>query len=207
MSLLSWILGGREAVPERQLHQLYAQMLGGLAGCTPEEADQMVSEAIAACKKQGKAQGKYDLPEDYGDRIVEAARIGEPKSRRIVERARQEGASDDDIKEWWNLPDLSRRMVIWSENIFRMSVFRHARSVDGLSAEQAAARVHKMYPSYRNPGDTTKLSGENRPLPHELRGRVDAYKQHHGAAYIAQQVDGFLSYNAFVRHAIREGII
>src|SRR5205807_3301252 len=131
------------------------------------------------------AEGTADLPETFGDRLVEAAHIGEPKSQRIVQKARREGATDDDIREWWNLPDVSRRMVIWSENLFRYSVFLHATHEDGLSAEDAAARVHRMFPIYGDPEDTSKLSGENRPIPHELRGRVDSYKQAQGAQHIA----------------------
>lgn len=192
---------------QRELQEIYTQMLCRVAGYTPTQADQTVSEAIATCKKQGKAEGTSDLPEDFGNRLIEAARMGEPKSKRIVEKARREGATDDDIKEWWNLPDLSRRMVLWSENTFRYSVFLHAMNDDGLSAEKAAARVHKMFPIYGDPEETSTLSGENRPLPHELRGRVDAYKQLYGAEYIAEQVKKYHSHNAFVRHAVQKGII
>lgn len=207
MSLFSRIFGSREPVIERELHDMYAQMLCTVAGYTPTQANQVVSEAIAACKREGKSEGTADLPGDFGDRMIDAARMGEPKSKRIVEMARREGCTDDDIKEWWNLPNLSGRMVLWSENLFRNSVFLHAIHDDGLSAEDAVARVHKMFPIYGDPEDTSKLSGKNRPLPHELRGRVDRYKQNLGAELITEQVNEFPSYNAFVRHAIRQGTL
>ena len=167
----------------------------------------MVSEAIAKCKQESEAEGSAHLSQDFGDHIIAAARMGEPLAERIVERARREGATDEDIKEWWNLPDLCRRMVIWSENTFRLSVFLHAKNDDGLSAEDAAARVRKMFPIYGDPEDTSILSGDNRQIPHELRGRIDSYKQVHGAEYIADKVKNYLSYNAFVRHAIQTGMI
>lgn len=207
MSLFSRLFRGRQSAIERELHEMYVQMLCMVAGYSPADAEQAVSEAIAMCKQQGAAEGTADLPEDFGDRMIDAARMGEPKSQRIVEKARREGATDDDIKEWWNLPDLSRRMVLWSENIFRYSVFLHAKNDDGLSADDAPARVHKTFPIYGDPQDTSKLSGDNRPLPHELRGRIDSYKQVHDAEYIADQVKNFSSYNAFVRHAIQNGLI
>ena len=207
MSLFSRLFGGRQSAIERELHNMYAQMLCMVPGYSPLDAEQAVSEAITMCKQQGAAEGTADLPEDFGDRLIEAARMGEPKSQRIVDKARRAGATDDDIKECWNLPDLSRRMVLWSENTFRYSVFLHAKNDEGLSAEDAAARVHKMFPIYGDPDDTSKLSGENRPLPHELRGRVDSYTQVHGAEHIADQVKNFSSYNAFVRHAIETGSI
>lgn len=207
MSLFSRLFGGQNTAIERELHELYTRMLESRLGWTPSEATRAVSGAIAACKREGKAEGTADLPEDFGDVLIVAAGSGEPKSKRIVDKARREGATDDDIREWWNLPDIARRMVLWSENIFRLAVFTHGKEEDGLSPEQAAARVHKMYPIYGDPEDTSKLTGENRPLSHELRGRVDSYQQVHGAEYIAEQVKRFSSYNAFVRHAIRQGMI
>lgn len=207
MSLFSWPFGRQQSAIERELSDIYVSMLCTVAGSSPTDAEQTVSDAIAMCKQQGAAEGTANLPGDFGDRIIEAAREGEPKSKRIVEKARAEGATDDDIREWWNLPDLSRRMVLWSEDTWRYCAFSHALEKDGLSAEDAAARVHKMFPIYGDPEDSSKLSGEDRPLPHELRSRVDSYKQGNGAASIAHQVESFSSYNAFVRFAVKRGLL
>lgn len=207
MSFFSRLFGGQQSAIERELHDTYVRMLCMVAGFSPSDAQQTVSEAIAMCKQQGVAEGTADLPEDFGDRIIQAARMGESKSKRIVDKARRDGATDNDIKEWWNLPDLSRRLVIWSEDTFRYSVFLHAQNDDALSAEDAAACVHKMFPIYGDPEDTSKLSGDNRPIPHELRGRVDSYKKDHGAESVAHQVESFSSYNAFVRNAVKNGLI
>jgi len=203
MSLFAKFFGFRSAL-ERQLYEIYSHMLIAV-GYKPKQAQRLASKAIRTLRRQGKIEGTADLPEDYGDRLIETADLGEPLSNKIVERARQEGATDDDIREWWNLPDLCRRMVLWSENIFRYSVFSHAIHCDGRTTEEAALRVHKMYPIYGQPDKFKTLTGENRPLPHELRGRVDAYKEAHGAELIKEQVKHFPSYNAFVRNAITEG--
>jgi len=207
MSVFSRLFGGRGGLLERELHRMYVEMLCGSLGLDRAEAEREVSNAIALCKEQGRAQGTSALPLDYGDRLLVAAMLGEPKSKRIVEKARNEGATDDDVREWWNLPDLSRRMVLWSENLFRYAVFCDAKHQNGLSDQDAAARVRAMFPMYGDPGDTKNARGEDRPLPHELRGRVDTYRQDRGAQFIAAQVAGFSSYNAFVRHAIREGLL
>jgi len=186
---------------------MYAEMLSILMGVDPAEADRQVWDMIAACKEQGKREGTDRLPANFGDLMIRAATLGEPKSKRIVEKARREGATDPDIREWWNLSDLERRMVLWSEDLFRYATFLHAMETDGLSPEEAAHRVHMMFPHYGDPDDTSKLPGENRPLPHELRGRVDAYRVAQGAHLVADQVKTFPSYNAFVRDSIRKGII
>ena len=107
------------------------------------------------------------------------------------------------IREWWNMPDLARRMVLLSEDTFRHAVFLHAQEEDGLTPEEAAARVRRKFPMYGNPDDNRSPSGEDRPLPHELRGRIDAFRQRHTAQEIDAEIAGFSSYNAFVRDAIR----
>jgi hypothetical protein len=207
MSLLSWIFGTRDVEIERQIKVGYVELLHGRGIMSRTDAEKAVQDAIVMCKQQGAMERTDKLPRDFGDRILVAANAGEPKSKRIVEKARKEGANDEDIAEWWNMPDLCRHMVIWSENCFRHMVFLHALDDDQLSAELAAARVHKMFPIYGDPDDTSKLSEENRPIPHELRGRIDLYREKHGVEYITAQVRNFTSYNAFVRHAVRNTMI
>jgi hypothetical protein len=91
--------------------------------------------------------------------------------------------------------------------MFRISVFLQAQDEDGLSDTEAAARVHKIFPIYGNPEGMSRLSGENRPLPHELRGRIDCFKEIHGAELILEKVKQYPSFNAFVRDGIRRGLI
>ena len=205
MSLLSGLFGKSHSAFERDLLEAYSQTLSSITGFSPSEARKTVSQAISMCKKQGKAEGTADLPENFGDLLFDGFQKREPMAVQIIEKVRREGCSDDDIAEWWNLPDLSRRMILWSEDMFRYRVFVHALHEKGMNPDDAGAHVQKIFPIYGDPDDTTKLSGEKRPLPHELRGRVDAYRRSRGAQYIVDQVKNFPSYNAFVRHAIREG--
>lgn len=191
---------------EREMHEMYTEMLSAFCAMTQREARKTVSEAIRMCKRQGKIDRTLNLPGNYGDLMLKAAAAGEPKSVRIVQKARRERATDEDIRWWWNLPDLSRRMMIWSESCFRYAAFLGYLD-EGLSAEEAAKRVHNLFPTYGDPDDTTKLSGEDRPLPYELKDRVNVFKERMGALYIAAQVQRFSSYNAFVRWAIAQGWI
>lgn len=146
LSMLSRIFGRGAQSVERGLRALYARMLCEACGFTTADAEQVVSQAISLCKEQGRAEGTADLPADYGDLLIHAALHGEPKSTRIIERARREGATDDDISEWWNLSDLCRPMVLGSEDVFRYATFLDAKKDKGLSSEAAAAWVRTMFP-------------------------------------------------------------
>jgi hypothetical protein len=62
-----------------------------------------------------------------------------------------------------------------------------------------------MFPMYGDPNDTTSTAGEDRPLPHELRGRIDEYRKKHGAEAIQTWSDNHSTFNAFVRAELRKG--
>jgi len=62
-----------------------------------------------------------------------------------------------------------------------------------------------MYPMYGDPSDTRHTCGDDRPLPHELRSRVDRYHEKWGAAIIEKRSSGYTTYNAFVRAEIKHG--
>lgn len=177
-----------------------------MMGHPRREAESVVRDAIKQFKAEMAADGTDRLRDNIGTQIVEEARNGHEGSIAIIKTALEEGATYKDIEEWWNLPELARRMVQWSENSFRIAVFMQADE-EGLSSEEAAARVHMMFPSYGDPESSISQKGDDRKLPPELRGRVDAFRQSHGAKYISEQVKNYSSYNAFVRHAIKEGLL
>ena len=93
-------------------------------------------------------------------------------------------------------------MVVWSENIFRLTAFKHFRK-EGLSSEKAGEEIRRMFPIYGNPDDLRHTSGDDRPLPYELRGRVDSYCERHGQSIIQEKVSNFTSFNALIRSEIR----
>jgi len=163
----------------------------------------MVRDALCQCTEQGRKEGTYRLPPGFGDKLVALADIL-PQAPLIVSAARNDGATGEDIREWWNLHDLQRRMVLWSEQVFRYAVFTGMLD-EGLSADEAMQQVRRGFPMYGDPTDTTHTQGDDRPLRHELRGRVDRYREKWGAAVIEERLAGYSSYNAFVRAELRRG--
>lgn len=187
---------------EKELEDFYTNLYQNLSGVSPAQARKMVKDIITACKQKGRDEGTADLPENFGDFLLIQAGGGIPEALRIVEKARKEGAGDEDIAEWWNLQDLQRRMVLWSEEIFRYTSFNSFVS-QGIDADEAMRKVRQMFPMYGDPSDITHVSGEDRPLPNELRGRVDQYREKYSAESILQRASQYGTYNALVRAEIR----
>lgn len=192
---------------ERDLHAVYVQSLLASSTMSRDEAEKIVADALSACRQQSKEEGTDRLPENYGDILIVTSESGQPDSRDIVQAARGEGATDDDIREWWNLPDLCRRMVIWSETYYRSRARWLVQDEHGLSPVAAEQHIRQKYPIYGKKESDVPGQDNNRPLPHELRGRIDAHERTVGAARVASRAKGFSSYNAYVRDAIRNGLL
>lgn len=153
-------------------------------------------------KKRRGGRALDSLPNNLGTLLVTKTEQLQAIGISIIENARLNGASDEDIEEWWNLHDLQRRMVIWHENMIRYANFLSFRD-DGLNADEAMARIRAMFPMYGDPNNTAHTTGDDRALRHELRGRVDRYRERYGAQAILEAAKSFSTFNAFVRSEMR----
>ena len=152
----------------------------------------------------------------YGQRILEAARNGEEPLKSIVNTARQEGARDEDIAEWWDFPEKFRQSITIRENAFRLAMFRQLMK-EGKSEDEAAIMVKNTFPIYGRTGVEEEekrdaqackklgLTEKSRMLPPELRGRIDIYREKMGAQKLLSLSKEYESYNAFLRDKIKEG--
>jgi hypothetical protein len=204
MGLFSRIFLSAGQQLEAELEELYSKAYADYSGQTMSEARRTVCKAIRACKEQARQEGTDQLPNNFGTLLVTKTEGLHAMGFTIVENARVNGASDEDIEEWWNLHDLQRRMVTWHENAIRYANFLSFRE-DGLNADEAMAKVRTIFPMYGDPNDTTHTSGDDRPLRHELRGRVDRYRERYGAQAIVEASKHFFTFNAFVRSEMRSG--
>lgn len=74
-----------------------------------------IKEAIVQCKLESKQEGTDNLPDNFGDFLIEQAKGNNEKYLKIVNNAILGGANDDDIRQWWKLNDLERRMMLWED--------------------------------------------------------------------------------------------
>jgi hypothetical protein len=154
-----------------------------------------IKEAIAECKLESKQEGTDNLPDNFGDFLIEQAKSNNEKYLKIVNNAILGGANDDDIRQWWNLNDLERRMMLWEDKIHRTAAFSSLKKIKGMSDQEAISQIRKTYALYGNPTDETNMQGEDRPLPNELHNTIKQLIKE----LDVQQLTNFNSMNAFLR--------
>ena len=89
----------------------------------------------------------------------------------------------------------------------RIAMFMHHLD-QGISQEEAGVKVKKFRPMYGDPSDTSKSSGDDRPLPFELKDRIDRYIEmcrEQGADSFKADLEASSSFNALVRLEMRNG--
>ena len=187
---------------EKALLDLYSQEFERTG--IPESsktAENLLDEAIKEAKKIG-------LPPNAGDKILEKEK-NDQKTHQVLEKKRREGVRDDDIRKWWNLDDVERTMMLKVDEFHRMALHIKCRK-DGLSVEQAAEQVRKHNPIFGNPEDTTHTQGDDRPLPEELKDRINIYVENRfkdDPEKFKKAIEQSITLNALIRKEIRAGKI
>lgn len=105
--------------------------------------------------------------------------------------------------------DIERCVMVEIDNLHKMAMYTHSLE-NGMNFEEAAAKVRKHHPMYGDTEDTSNTSGEDRPLPYELKDRVNVYiekKASNDPEGLKRQIDQSSSFNALVRDEIRKGNI
>jgi len=156
-----------------------------------------------------KSGGLEKRPEKFGNWLLENAKLGNTMAIKIVEKARRNGVRDEDISNYWNMKEWERRLLIWYDNIFRIAGYEKFLN-EGLSEDLAVKKLNKSFPYYGDPDDSSKCSGEDRPLPYEIKDRVNSYMIKCGFSNfeeIEAKLRNYSSVNAFIRAEMRKGAL
>lgn len=192
---------------------------GTLMGMPCSRALEKAREIVDAAIEESRKEGRYCLPRNFGDIILDKARSDEPAVNSLAERIRRdlpgkraEGVRDEDIRWWWNLSDVERRLMIKYDDAFRLAITmselgRTKNRSEKTALQRALDAAKKKSPIYGNHDDTSKAGGDDRPLPCELKNRVSAYIQKKKSAWdkCGETIEGFSSLNALIRKEIRAG--
>lgn len=173
----------------------------------PELSEVNVEELLDLCIEESKEEGTYNLPEGRGDLLL----IEERKNENIKEKLeviRKEGVTDKDIRWWYNLNDIEKRMMLKTDEMARMALFMSKLQGPG-SDKEAAESVKKYHPMYGNPEDTEFASGNDRPLPVELKDRINIYVEKQGIdnSEFKKKIESSSTFNALIRKEIKKGNI
>ncbi len=126
----------------------------------------------------------------------------------LLAKKRAEGVRDADIRWWWNLHYLERRMMLAVDDIYRLTMFAHVREEKGVDPGQAASHVRKHMPMYGDPSDSTHATGEDRLLPYELKERINVYFEKRAKTDptgFKQEIAEASSFNALLRSEMKRG--
>ena len=173
----------------------------------PEEVAHEVYQAFAAdLKEAAQREGTDRLPELFGQILLEREPSDE-KVRNAFAPKRAEGVTDEDIEFWWNMHDLERRMICKVDEMNRILLFEKLVQGNGIPEIEAARAVAKRFPIYGDPTHLVLEAEDDRPLPFELKWRVNRYIGEKTAADpdgFQKEVEESTSLNALLRKAMMQ---
>jgi hypothetical protein len=200
---------------ERELISIYSQSYV-FQGMSEEEAEKAAEDLLDRAIEQSKKVGTYNsLPKNMGDIILGNTKDDDEMVNKYTESIRQEipikrkeGVTDKDISLWWNLCDIERWVALELDNETHMSCILSYVQDNSLSMDEAINRLRKYYPLYGDPEDTSNTKGDDRPLPFELKDRVNTYMRKRTSADLnkyKEEVEKSSTFNALVRKEIKTG--
>lgn len=207
MELISRLFRGESGL-QRRLEKEYVLMFQATEGMSFLQARDTVRMMLKDAKENSEKEGTAYLPSNFGDILLEKESTDE-RIQSLLTKLRQEGVGDADIRFWWNRDDLERRMMQQEDFMSRFSLFLKLRD-EGLSPEEAAKGVAKSFPIFGDPDDTTLGSGEDRPLPYELKDRVNIWiekRYRSDPERFRKAIEYSTSVNSLVRKGIEKGNI
>jgi len=191
----------RESALERELLEQYTAMI---EACGIPGAKRIARQLLSLAKQQ--ARSDPDLPPNFGQILLERE-VADDSTRKILAPKRTEGVTDADIKWWWGLDKLERRLLIVVNDWFRMAAYKKDRA-EGMSEEQASSQLGKSFPIFGNPEDTKNFKGDDRPLPFELKERINRWAEgcyQDESPGTSGRLRSHSSMNALIRSEIRAG--
>ncbi len=215
MAVSDWF--GRYTQAERELLAFYTQKAIE-AGVAPGAANKTMRESLKAAIRDSKQAGTYFLPANFGDIILGVTTTESPAVAALADAVCEElpakeaeGVAGDDIRSWWNLNDVERRMIVKWDDFERLAYYRResrrgAKGDREHGSQTAAARVRKHFPMYGDPQDTSHTSGDDRPLPLELKDRINAWlaeQAEYEPEKLESQIEAASSMNALLRSRIK----
>lgn len=195
---------------ERKIEDQYVAMVQMAVGMSPPKARSTIRDIIEEAREESL---KEDIPADLPDRVADFLLERESSDEKIkssLAKKRKEGVRDEDIRWWFNMDDLERRILLKLDDVTRHALFTKLREEDGLSEGEAAKGVRKSYPVFGDPDDTTVATGEDRPLPYELKDRIRSFvkkRMQRDPEAFKKEIKGSSSFNALIRREVKKGNI
>jgi len=193
------------AETEKRLEPQYVSYFRESMNMPEEVALEIFKNMAKEQKEAAHREGTDRLPESFGDILLEREPTDE-KVRETFASKRAEGVSDEDITLWWNMHDLERRLICKVDEMNRILLFEKLVKDDSMTEPEAARMVAKRYPIYGDPDHLVLDTDDDRPLPFELKWRVNSYileRMKVDPDHFHEELEASTSLNALLRPAIR----
>ncbi len=193
---------------EKRLEDEYVPKLQMMMNLSLSQAKRVFRELLHKAKEESLDEGTADLPQNFGDILLEKEST-DGKIKSWLAMKRNEGVRDEDIRNWWNKHDLERRIALELDGLNRSTHFLKLKEENSLNEKEAERRIEKLFPSFGDPNEPSLTTGDDRPLPYELKERVERYleKASTGPGDCRREAEQSSTINAFVRREIKRGNI
>ncbi|HUU96064.1 MAG TPA: hypothetical protein VM487_10015 [Phycisphaerae bacterium] len=200
---MGWF-GKKRSPLEKRLLDEHSSILAQLFG-SAREGRQVAEGYLGLARQKAEETGVLGVSSQGEDYLARAASDPEFGARLAVKR--KDGVTDEDIRWWWNMDGLERCMMCVSDENSRMALFMSSKQEAGLTAQEAGAKVNRYLPLYGDMSRPTDPQGDDRPLPFELKDRINKWrmKKMGDPEGLSRQLDSVSSFNALVRKEIRAG--
>jgi hypothetical protein len=193
---------------EKQLEKEFIKELQSRIGMSPSEAKRTFLSFLSRAKKASKEGGTSHLPPNFGDILIEKEEYDE-QTMSLLAKRRKEGVVDEDIKWWWNMYEIERRLIL-EMDFFNRYYLMKKHIDDGIEEKESVQLIRKSFIIYGDPEDDEHTTGDDKPIPHELMKRIGTYltekMQEDPEKHLIETGDSS-TLNAFARKKIREGEI
>lgn len=196
---------------EQQLKEVYVPTLMQ-TGMSVSQANEVFSAWVSLAKEESREEDMDNLPQNFGDLLLQNEATG-PNIKAWLAKVRREGGTDEDIRNWWNLHDLERRIMVKNDENSRMAVVIDQLKTMGAtkdtmqeSMDKAVAHARKYFPFWGDPDDCTHVCGDDRPLPEELKFRINLWIQRKQFdPNYKEELERSTTFNALIRREIAKG--
>ncbi|TET22515.1 MAG: hypothetical protein E3J71_05935 [Candidatus Stahlbacteria bacterium] len=192
---------------EKHLRNQYLPIFQKMMGMSMAKAKRTFKDLFTKVTEEAGNEDTMNLPPDLGDMLLEKEST-DKKVETVLAQKRAEGVRDQNIRWWWNMHDLERRMMSKVDEVFIYALFLRFTKEEGLSAAEANERIRKVRPMFGDPADSRYGRGNDRPLPDELRQRVNTYmtrRAQQDPEGLKRDAEACSSFNAFIRKEIKVG--
>lgn len=192
---------------EKHLKDQYIPIFRKMMRMSAAQARKTFKDLYKKITEEAEAEDTLNLPRNLGDRLLERE-SADKKVKKVLSKKRTEAIRDEDIRWWWNMHDLERRIMSKVDEVFIYTLFLRFTKEEKLSPKQTNEKIRKVRPMFGNPDDIRFGKGEDRPLPDELRQRVNTYiakRAQKDPEGLKRDAEASTSYNAFIRKEIKAG--